>query len=306
MSTREIRNINSIREFHQLRGMQQPDHPMISVIDYSEVKNLAEHNDVSWRLNFYLIGIKRDLDSYLKYGQQEYDFENGVMSFMAPGQVLNITVDAHSNKRPSGTIILVHADFLWNHPLAKEIKKHSYFGYGTNEALFLSEKEELLVNNIMQLIANEYHNNLDTFSEGIIVAHLETLLSYADRFYNRQFLTRKKKNSEILDRLEELLETYFSKKDITEKRLPTVKFIADSLFVSPDYLSAMLRVLTGRTAQQHIHDKLIDKAKERLGATSLSISEIAYELGFEHVQSFSKLFRQKTQLSPLEFRKSFN
>jgi AraC family transcriptional regulator, transcriptional activator of pobA len=203
-------------------------------------------------------------------------------------------------------MLLIHPDFLWNTPLAKTIKQYEYFDYAANEALFLSEKEELITVGIMQSIQQEYHTNLDKFSQPIMIAQLELLLAYSERFYHRQFLTRKITNHTLLNQLENLLNDYFNRDDLVERGLPTVQFIAESLNVSPSYLTGLLKVLTGQSTQQHIHDKLIEKAKEQLSTTALSVSEVAYALGFEHPQSFSKLFKTKTTLSPLEFRQSFN
>jgi len=228
------------------------------------------------------------------------------MFFMAPGQVFSITIEAGLPSWHSGWMLLIHPDFLWNTTLAKTIKRFEYFDYSVNEALFLSEKEEATLNMIIQTIRHEYHSNIDKFSQQIIISQIETLLNYSERFYHRQFITRKKSNHQLLDRLEELLINYFSSEDLLKEGLPSVQYIADSLNVSPNYLSGLLKVLTGQSTQQHIHDKLIEKAKEKLSTTDLSVSEIAFELGFEHPQSFSKLFKIKTQLSPLEFRQSFN
>ena len=202
--------------------------------------------------------------------------------------------------------MLIHPDFLWNTALAKTIKQYEYFDYSVNEALFLSDKEETALIYIMQNIQQEYQSNIDKFSQDIIIAQLELLLVHADRYYHRQFITRKITNHKILDRLEELLTNYFNSDDLVNKGLPSVQYIADQLKVSPNYLSDLLKVLTGQSTQQHIHDKLIEKAKEKLSTTDLSVSEIAYELGFEHSQSFSKLFKSKVAMSPLEFRASFN
>ncbi len=203
-------------------------------------------------------------------------------------------------------MLLIHPDFLWNTPLAKGIKRYEYFDYSVNEALFLSEKEEATSTNIIQSIQQEYHANIDRFSQDIIIAQIELLLTYSERFYQRQFITRKITNHAILDRLEDLLTNYFNSDDLVEKGLPTVQFIAEALSVSPNYLSGLLKVLTGQSTQQRIHDKLIEKAKEKLSTTDLSVTEIAYELGFRHPQSFSKLFKTKTNLSPSAFRNSFN
>jgi AraC-like DNA-binding protein len=190
--------------------------------------------------------------------------------------------------------------------LAKSIKQYEYFDYSVNEALYLSEKEEATIAGIMQNIEQEYHSNIDKFSQDVMIAQVELLLTYAERFYHRQFITRKIPNHTILRRLEAILAEYFDSGALTKTGLPTVQYIADTLNVSPNYLSGLLKVLTGQSTQQHIHEKLIEKAKEKLSTTDLSVSEIAYELGFEHPQSFSKLFKTKTNLSPLDFRQSFN
>ena len=256
--------------------------------------------------DFYSISLKRGLVGKMIYGQQEYDFDDGIMVFIAPGQVFSIEVKDYSNVKRSGWILLIHPDFLWNTPLAKTIRKYEYFDYAVNEALFLSEKEETTINNLIQNIQQEYHSNIDKFSQQIIISQIELMLNYAERFYHRQFITRKITNHKILDRLEDVLNEYFNSDNLLKKGLPTVQHISESLNVSPNYLSGLLKTLTGQSTQQHIHDKLIEKAKEKLSTTDLSVSEIAYELGFEHSQSFSKLFKTKTNFSPLEFRQSFN
>lgn len=196
--------------------------------------------------------------------------------------------------------------FFWNTSATKTIKQYEYFSYSVNEALYLSEKEEETITSVLRNIEQEYHSNIDKFSQPVILAQFELLLNYADRFYHRQFITRNITNHKILTRSEEILKEYFNSDDLIEKGLPTVHDIAQSLNVSPNYLSSLLKVLTGQSTQQHIHDKLIEKAKEKLSLTNLSVSEIACDLGFEHSQSFSKLFKTKTNLSPLEFRQSFN
>jgi AraC family transcriptional activator of pobA len=298
--------IKTINEFHKLRGLPKPEHPLISVVDYASIRHSPENNVISWVLDFYSISLKRTSNTKMKYGQQEYDFDEGVMFFMAPNQVFSVEVDQHAAPKHSGWILLIHPDFFWGTTLARSMKAYEYFDYAVNEALFLSEKEEATANNIIQNIRQEYHSNIDRFSQNIIVSQIETLLNYAERFYQRQFITRKIVNHQILDKLEQLLTNYFDDKNLVAKGLPTVQYIADSMNVSPGYLSGLLKVLTGQSTQQHIHNKLIDKAKEKLSTTDLSVSEIAYELGFEHSQSFSKLFKSKTTLSPLEFRQSFN
>lgn len=305
MKNAEPRRIKSISEFLQLRSLPKPEHPLISVLPFESVKQVPEQ-EMSLVLDFYFIALKRASNARMKYGQQEYDFNEGIMAFMSPGQVFRVEVAKQQEINHSGWLLLIHPDFLWNTPLAKTIRQYDYFDYSVHEALFLSEKEERTIIGIIQHIEQEYHANMDKFSQNVIIAQLDLLLTYADRFYHRQFITRKITNHTILNQLEEILTAYFNGDDLAKQGLPTVQYVAGALNVSPNYLSVMLKVLTGQSTQQHIHDKLIEKAKEKLSTTDLSISEIAYDLGFEHSQSFSKLFRNKTNLTPLAFRHSFN
>ncbi|WP_158799092.1 AraC family transcriptional regulator [Pedobacter sp. L105] len=298
--------IKTISEYHKALGIASPEHPQVSVISLDEFKPPVGNSRISVIFDFYIISLKRNLEGTIKYsyGQQRYDFDEGVMFFISPKQVFSF--DADQNFRSSGWMLLVHPDLLWNSSLAKTIKQYEFFNYSVNEALFLSEKEDATIAGIVQLIKQEYHANIDKFSQGLIVAQIELLLQYCDRFYNRQFLTRKISSHQILNRVEDILAGYFNSNDLNKKGLPTVQFIAELLNLSPGYLSALLKSLTGQNTQQHIHGKLIEKAKEKLSGTDLSISEIAYELGFEHPPSFSKLFKSKTNFSPLEFRATFN
>ena len=306
MSSKQVLRIKTISEYHRLMGLPKPEHPLISVINLETMKYLPGNRPVSLVFDFYSISLKRNYNAKIKYGQQEYDFDEGIMFFISPGQVFGIEVNKDEKLKRSGWMLFVHPDFLWNTPLAKAIKQYEYFSYSVHEALFLSEKEETTIISLMQNMENEYQSNIDKFSQDIIIAQLELLLNYADRFYHRQFITRKITNHKILDRLEEILTAYFNSDNLVKKGLPSVQYIAGSLNVSPGYLSGLLKMLTGQSTQQHIHDKLIDKAKEKLSTTGLSVSEIAYGLGFEHPQSFSKLFKTKTNFSPSEYRQSFN
>ena len=304
MTNIQPHRIKTITEFHQFRGLPKPEHPLISVVNFDDFKRLQDNEPKSLINNFYSIALKRSINAKMKYGQQEYDFDEGVMILIAPGQVFAIVADKEIQH--SGWMLLVHPDFLWNTPLAQKIKQYEYFSYAVHEALFLSDKEETKIISMMQNIEQEYQSNIDKFSQDVIIAQLELLLTYTERFYHRQFLTRKITNHKILDRLENILSEYFNNESLAKKGLPSVQYIAETLNVSPNYLSGLLKVLTGLSTQQHIHEKLIEKAKEKLSTTDLSVSEIAFELGFEHSQSFSKLFKSKINLSPLEFRQSFN
>ncbi len=302
-----MRHFKTISEFHEFRNLPKPQHPLITVIDVGTVPHLDNDEPINLILDFYAISVKRMRNVKVKYGQHPFDFNEGIMSFMSPNQVFSIAVDNKDEEvEKSGWVIYIHPDFIWNTTLAKTIKHYDFWDYSLNEALFLSEKEEVIIAAIIQNIRQEYHSNIDKFSKSIIISHIEALLNYADRYYHRQFITREKANHNILERLEKLLTDHFNSDDLISKGLPTVGYLAQSLNISPKYLSSMLKVLTGQNTQQHIHEKLIEKAKEKLSTTDLSISEIAYELGFEHLQSFSKLFKIKTKQSPLEFRASFN
>lgn len=305
-----VKRFRTISEFQQFRQLPKPDHPLISVFEVRSAQHIDLLEHKSWLYEFYCIGLKKVVTTQsrkLKYGQQEYDFDDGIMSFIAPNQVLSFTAeDNDKGIQQSGWLLALHPDFLWNTPLAGSIKQYDFWDYSVHEALFLSEKEEETLVGIMKHIQQECKSNIDQFSKSIIIAHLETLLSYADRFYHRQFITREKGNHQLLERLETILDDYFDNDALISKGLPTVAYVAQTLNMSAKYLSSLLKILTGQNTQQHIHEKLIEKAKEKLSTTNLSVSEIAYELGFEHLQSFSKLFKTKTNQSPQAFRASFN
>lgn len=298
--------IKSINEYHKIMDLPKPEHPLISIISFDAMRRLPANSPVSLILPFYSIGLKRNFNAQMKYGQQEYDFDEGILTCMAPGQVLQIDSEPGQELKHSGWLLLVHPDFLWHTSMAVKIGKYEFFSYAVHEALFLSEKEEFTLIAIFQNIAREYQGNLDAFTQDLIIAHLETLLTYTDRYYSRQFATRKKANHQLLEKMEQVLTTYFKSGELSEKGLPTVQFIAQQLHVSPGYLGAVLKMVTGKSTQQHIREKLLEKAKEKLSATNLSISEIAYELGFTHSQSFCKFFKSQTQLSPMAFRQSFS
>nr|WP_162900334.1 response regulator transcription factor [Aquimarina sp. AD10] len=296
----------TLSEFHRYSNLPKPQHPLISLVDYSKVNYPTNSNEIKWMQDFYSIGLKRNVNEKFNYGQQKYDFDEGVLAFVAPKQVLTIQIQQNITANASGWLLLIHPDFLWNTQLAKSIKNYDYFGYSVNEALFLSKKEESIIVELLKNIKREYQSNIDKFSENIIISQIELLLNYAERYYQRQFITRKITNHEILVKLETALNSYFSKKNTLINGFPTVVQIANDLNLSPNYLSNMLKTISGQSTQQHIHNKLIEVAKEKLSTTELSVSEIAFELGFEYPASFSKLFKNKTTVTPIAFRKSFN
>jgi len=296
---------SSLTEAHRMLGLPQPKHPLISLINNEDHPVEMNGQPNSHILNFYKISYKPKLSGRLKYGQSYYDFDEGGLLFAAPNQIIGHEEDLSSSVCSLYTL-LIHPDFLLSYPIAKKIKSYGFFSYSANEALHLSEKEKKTIITIFKSIEEELNSRIDDFSQDVIITQIELLLNYSNRFYKRQFITRKVLNNGLLQKLEELLEEYFNDKVTILKGLPTVQYLSDHLNVSPSYLSDLLRSLTGQNAQQHIHQKLIEKAKEKLSGTNLSVSEVAYELGFEHSQSFNKLFKAKTKVSPLAFRKMFN
>ncbi|MCE7072469.1 helix-turn-helix transcriptional regulator [Dyadobacter sp. CY327] len=307
MNSKQLFHFHTITEYHRAAGLPKPTHPLISLVHMEDLSKPMAEDAFSMIYDFYSIAMKRVTNTKFKYGQQVQDFDEGVLFFMSPGQVFGVEIEKGSGSyKREGWMILIHPDFLWNTPLAKTIKQYEFFNYSVYEALFLSDKEETMLNTIAQSIEQEYQGNIDRFSQSVIIAQLELLLTYSERFYQRQFITRKVTSHEILSKLEDLLTHYFTSGALVEKGLPSVTYIAENLNISPGYLSSLLKSLTGQNTQQHLHNKLIELAKQKLSTTNLSVSEIAYELGFEHLQSFSKLFKTKTNFSPMEFRQSFN
>ncbi|GGB96842.1 helix-turn-helix domain-containing protein [Dyadobacter sediminis] len=307
MNDHQLHRFHTITEYHRAAGLAKPAHPLVSLVNLDELNRPVAEGPFSLIYDFYSISMKRVNNTRFRYGQQSSDFDEGVLFFMAPGQVFGVETDkGNVMHQPEGWMILIHPDFLWNTPLAKTIRQYEFFSYSVYEALYLSDKEETMLTTLVQTIEQEYHANMDRFSQRVIIAQLELLLTYSERFYQRQFITRKIASHEILTKLEELLTYYSNSGALAQKGLPSVTYIAENLHISPGYLSSLLKSLTGQNTQQHLHNKLIELAKEKLSTTNLSVSEIAYELGFEHLQSFSKLFKTKTSVSPLEFRHSFN
>ncbi|SFD08409.1 Helix-turn-helix domain-containing protein [Chitinophaga sp. CF118] len=293
----------SLSAVHQALGLPKPLHPLISLVN--NTNNEIEYSRLpnSNILNFYKISYRINLSGKVKYGQGYYDFNEGGLLFAAPDQLIGSTDYGGDH---SGYSLLIHPDLLWSSSLAKKIKQYSFFSYSANEALHLSEQEKATILSIFKLIEEELNSRIDDFSQDVIISQIELLLNCCNRFYKRQFITSEVLNNDILQRMEEILDDYFKNGQSLIKGTPTVQYLSEHLTVSPGYLSDMLRTLTGQSAQQHIHNKIIEQAKEKLSTTKLSVSEIAYELGFERQQSFSTLFKAKTDLSPLEFRQSFN
>ncbi|SDH17110.1 AraC-type DNA-binding protein [Pedobacter terrae] len=294
---------DSLSRLHKALDMPAPMHPLVSLINNAERTIPLERLPNPHILNFYKISYKMKLHGKFRYGQHDYDFEEGGMFFVSPNQITG----AHEPlSDQSGYTLLFHPDLLLGYELARKIKSYGFFSYSSHEALHLSEKEKATIIAVFENIEEELNGRIDHFSQDVIISQIDLLLNYANRFYGRQFITRKAVSSDVLQRVEDILHTYFRSPQVQNHGLPTVQFLSAQLNVSASYLSDVLRSLTGQNAQQHIHNHLIEKAKEQLSTSQLSISEIAFDLGFEHAPSFSKLFKLKTSMSPLDFRRAFN
>ncbi|MEO8533406.1 MAG: helix-turn-helix transcriptional regulator [Flavobacterium sp.] len=298
-----IKHIKSISQLMRELELPAPLHPLVGLVDYNNasIEKFPKGQKIS--LDFYKISFKPTFKGQIKYGQGHYDFEEGGLAFLKPKQIVFSPEDIENYE---GFALYFHSDFLRNYPLGHTINQYGFFSYDVSEALFLSAKEKEIIASLFATIANELDNNIDSFSQNVLVSQIELLLNYSNRFYNRQFITRKAINHDIITSLDQLLNNYFEEENSLKSGLPSVKYISTELRLSQRYLSDMLRSLTGLNTQQYIQNAIIEKAKEKLSTTNLSVSEIAYELGFEHSQSFSKLFKAKTNVSPLEFKKSFN
>ncbi|MBO9633892.1 MAG: helix-turn-helix transcriptional regulator [Chitinophagaceae bacterium] len=298
----------NIYAFESISGMMRklgqpaPSHPLIALLDYSHVHTeLAAPGD-KFLLNFYKISFKTGFHGKVNYGLGYYDFEEGGLAFLGPGQTVTISADHGSYE---GYSLFFHPDLIRNYPLGTSIHQYGYFSYAVNEALLLSENEKNIITALFHNLSNELRNNIDPYSQDIIVSQINLLLDYSNRFFGRQFLTRKPVYNEVIAKMDAYLHERLYSSNQLKDGVPTVHELAGYLGLSPRYLSDMLKSLTGQTAQQHIHDKLIERAKTILCKSELSIAEVAYELGFEHPQSFNKFFRQKVQMSPTAFRENF-
>lgn len=296
-------HIPTIARSHELMQCEKPRHPLFSIIRFEDLNHIRNESRIKLIFNYYQIVLKIDCPGKLQYGQTKYDFDEGIMSFFAPRQV-NILEPGEVLPK-SGWLLNVHPDLLRKTPLASKIDSYGFWSYNVNEALILSEDEQKSIEHIFAQIEKEYRQPIDNFSRDVVIANIELLLTYSNRYYERQFIVRRTYNDDFVETFKNLLNEYIQR-EISETGLPSVKYFADRLNISSNYLSDLLRQMTGENAQQHIHSKLIEKAKERLSTTALTVNEIAYQLGFEYPQSFSKLFKSKTNLSPVEFRKMFN
>lgn len=294
----EYMDIKSISELHEFFHYAKPLHPLITVVDLAKVERSHRKPGVQYRLDLYSISCKI-LKGVMKYGRTTYDFSEGSLMFTAPNQILSPDADS---KIIEGWGLYIHPEFLHASTRGRKLTELSFFGYDTNEALHISDAEKHTLEDCLQNIQKEISNNLDNHSHNVILSNLELFFSYCSRFYDRQFLTRGKASQDIVQQFERLLSDHFAQDSLIEAGLPDVKYFASQLHLSGNYLSDLLKKYTGQSTQEHIHLKLVDKAKALLWGTEKPISEIAYDLGFEHPSHFTKLFKNRTGVSPREFR----
>ena len=300
MDKKNIR-IDSISRFHELIGYEKPKHPLLTLIDYSKIKPLISTKDISITTSFYNISLKNGSSCKTRYGRQYYDFQEASLSFLAPGQTVYIS-EEFSEEESIGWNLCFHPDLIYNTTLGRRINEYMYFKYNTDEALHLSSQEKQKITGIVNDIENEFSQNIDMFSHELLISYLELFLNHCKRFYGRQFITRTKVNKEAVVKFEKFLECYFDSDELKAQGIPSVRFCAEKMGYSANYLSDLLKKETGKNTLEHIHLHLIEKAKNMLIGTEKSVNVIAYELGFEYPQHFSKLFKNKTGMSPVEYR----
>ncbi len=297
VSMEEIIKIESIAQYNAIRGVKTL-HPLVSVIDLSKAQLMPAK---TFNFGIYAVYLKELDCGELRYGRRHYDYQEGTMVFIAPGQVMGIQPGVKTFE-PKGRALLFHPDLITGTPLGKHIQDYSFFSYDVNEALHMSDKERKIVIDCFAKIEYELEQNIDKHSKRLIASNIELLLNYCIRFYDRQFITRDNVNKGTLEHFEELLQGYFISDKPQSEGLPSVSYCADALHLSPNYFGDLIKKETGRSAQEYIQTKVIDIAKERVFDLNKSVSEIAYDLGFKYPQHFTRLFKQKVGVTPNEYR----
>lgn len=292
-----IIKLEKVTQYNQLKDVET-QHPLISVFDNSNSKALPNHTRIHF--NFYAIFLKAGNCGELKYGRNNYDYDDGTMVFVAPGQVLE--VNNTDNYKSTGLTLLFHPDLIRGTSLAKNINQYSFFSYDSHEALHLSLKEQQIIKDLFSKLEYELSQSIDKHSKSIISNNIELLLNYCVRFYDRQFITRENINTDVLSKFENLLNEYFLSEIAKDSGLPSVGYFADHLHLSANYFGDLIKKETGKSAQEHIQLKLITLAKERIFDTDKSVSQIAFELGFKYPQHFNRMFKKNTGYTPIEYR----
>lgn len=301
-NTSSIIHLERIAQLYQWLPKDSMQHPLVAVVDFSKYQEAFQQN-IDFTLGFYALLLKNHCVNKMKYGQQSCDFDNGSLVCIAPQQTINSgEANISLAEEVSGWGLFFHPDLLKGTSLSRNIREYTFFDYEINEALHLSEKEKSRLNDIVALISRELSENIDKHSQRLIVSNIELLLNYCMRYYDRQFITRRATHSDTLAKVEEILSTYFADPQCTAQGLPSVKYLADKVCLSPNYLSDLLKKETGMNAQDHIHSHLIKEAQYLLTSTNKSVSELAFDLGFDYPQYFFRLFKQKTGVTPNAYR----
>lgn len=296
-----VYRLESISQLHAALEYEKPLHPLISVIDYSRIKANLNLKNISIISSLYYIAFKKNMHGELRYGRGTYDFDDGTLVFIGPNQ----RIENRENSEPKayeGWGLYFHPDLIRGHSISKNMDEYSFFGYESNEALHMSVREKATVENVVRAIENEYSMNPDDYSMEIILSNLELLLGYCKRFYSRQFNTRKAVNKDVVREFKILLKNWFEEDYAKAHGIPTVKYFAKELHYSPNYLGDLLKKNTEKSTQDHIYAYIIDKAKDMLLNPDLNVAQVAYSLGFEYPQHFSKLFKNKTGESPSKWK----
>jgi AraC-like DNA-binding protein len=299
---KDIYRVQSVKQVHDIFKLEKPKHPLITVFTHENLIQQREHINVTFAIDLYQITLKECNPGSFGYGRNQYDFEEGTMMFTKPGQVLTMD-EWEEGDYVNGWSLMFHPDLIRKSELGKNIDNYSFFSYDVNESLHLSDDEKKSVLELVNKIEKEYYQNIDKHSQKLIVSNIELILDYCTRYYDRQFYTRTNLNKDIVSKFESLLKEYYNKGKALEGGIPSVKFCGAELNMSSNYLSDLLKKETGRNAQEHIHYYIVDKAKTRLLNSTESISEIAYDLGFEYPQHFTKVFKKKTGMSPAAYRR---
>lgn len=298
----DILRVKSLTEATEFLGMGKPKHPLVAVIHHDNANFKRDWGNARYILDLYQITQKDRMTGSLGYGRNSYDFEEGTMIFTGPGQVIS-TQEKQLDQDISGWSLYFHPDLIRKSHLGNTINSYSFFSYDVHEALHVSDDEKKSLKEIVEKIEKEYNQNIDKHSQKLIIANIELILDYCTRYYDRQFYTRSNLNKDFVTKFEQLLINYFNSEKQMDMGVPTVQYCGLELGMSPNYLSDLLKKETGRTAIDHIHYFIIEKAKTTLLSSENTISEVAYDLGFEYPQYFSKLFKNKTGISPTEYRR---
>lgn len=298
----KILNLDNVDLYNKLYGLETL-HPLVSVVDLNQATRGVDV--ITMRYGLYALFLKLEKACDIKYGRQTYDYQEGTVVCFAPGQVAETTRTTDSIQT-NAYGILFHPDLLRGTSLGKEMKKYTFFSYEINEALHVSETEQRILTDCLRIIRMELENGIDKHSKSLIATHIELLLGYCMRFYERQFVTRVKSNRDVLTRFETLLDEYFANELAEQNGLPSVKYFADKLCLSSNYFGDMFKKETGKSPQEYIQDKVMELAKERISDTEETVSRIAYSLGFQYPQHFCRLFKKRTGYTPNEYRAQLN